>query len=99
MRTLSNAFQQWLQRCELQSQCRTAVSSLNKECLDQFTNTNLSVKDGQRSQDFSDNDTIITVLKKWAASASSVFYAHGIQNVVNRRRKRITNYIQKNNVL
>ena len=56
------------------------------------------MKDGLRGQHFPDSDAVIAAVKSWLASASPDFYERGIQALVHRWQKCITNcddYLEK----
>ena len=56
------------------------------------------MKDGLRGQHFPDSDAVIAAVKSWLASASPDFYERGIQALVHRWQKCVTNgddYVEK----
>ncbi|PNF17980.1 hypothetical protein B7P43_G17450 [Cryptotermes secundus] len=56
------------------------------------------MKDGLRGQHFPDNDAVIVAVRKWLASAGADFNGRGIQALVHRWQKCITNggdYVEK----
>jgi hypothetical protein len=56
------------------------------------------MKDGLRGQHFADNDAVTAAVRKWFASAGADFYECGIQTLVHRWQKCITNggdYVEK----
>jgi hypothetical protein len=56
------------------------------------------MKDGPRGQHFPVNATVIAVVRKWLASAGADLYERGIQSLVHRWQKCITNggdYVEK----
>ncbi|PNF20470.1 hypothetical protein B7P43_G07694 [Cryptotermes secundus] len=56
------------------------------------------MKDGLCGQHFPDNDAVIGAVRKWLASAGADFYGYGIQALVHRWQKCITNsgdYVEK----